>query len=109
MIDLATIFGFIRNDNGTVAVANRIFEIRLYNYFLTTGEAQNNPIFVAASDFWSQFIHNSRLDMDTVIRRYVELFEYLYGDQQLAEYLDCVHLKKGYMFTYNFNKKNMLE
>lgn len=81
MTDLATIFGFLRNDNETVAVANRIFEIRLYNYFLKTDKAQNNPIFVAASDFRSQFIHNCRLDMDTVIRKYVELFDVLYGDQ----------------------------
>ena len=44
MIDLATMFGFIRNENGTVTVANRIFETRLYNYFLTTSEAQNSPI-----------------------------------------------------------------
>ena len=38
-IDLATIFGFIRNENGTIRVANRIFEIRLYKYFLTTSDA----------------------------------------------------------------------
>ena len=28
-------------------------------------------------------------------------------DQQLAEYRDCVHPKKGYMLTYNFNKKHV--
>ena len=27
------------------------------------------------------------------------------GEQQIAEYLDFYHLKKGYMITFNFNKK----
>ena len=34
-IDNATMFGFIKNQHGTVAVANRIFEMRLYNYYLS--------------------------------------------------------------------------
>lgn len=37
-IDIAMLFGFIKNEEGTVVVANRIFETRLYNYFLTTNE-----------------------------------------------------------------------
>ena len=27
------------------------------------------------------------------------------GERQLAEYLDCYHLKKGYMLSFNFNKR----
>ena len=27
------------------------------------------------------------------------------GEQQLADYLDYFHLKKGYMLSFNFNKK----
>ena len=34
-IDNATMFGFIKNQHGTVAIANRIFEMRLYNYYLS--------------------------------------------------------------------------
>ena len=33
-------YGFITNDHNTVAVANRIFEMRLYNYFI--GESSKN-------------------------------------------------------------------
>ncbi len=172
-IDLATMFGFIKNDNGKVAVANRIFETRLYNYFLTTSEAQREPIFLAAANDKSQFIHDGYLDMDRVIRKFVEYFDDIYGDQnskfdeeegrrkfmahlrpiingtgnyhieertrnarrmdvvvdylgktfiielkvwrgkayheqgekQLLDYLNYKHLKKGYLLTYNFNKK----
>ena len=27
------------------------------------------------------------------------------GEKQLTEYLDYYHLKKGYMLSFNFNKK----
>ena len=47
-IDIATMFGFVKNGEGTLALANRIFEIRLYNYFLTTSEVQSSEIFTAA-------------------------------------------------------------
>lgn len=80
-IDIAVMFGFIKNEDGTVAVANRIFEVRLYNYFLTTGEAQSSPIYLAASDDKSRFLKNGRLDMDTVMRKYVEIFDDIYGEQ----------------------------
>lgn len=40
-IDVAAMFGFIQNRHGNVAVANRIFETRLYNRYLSTVEIQN--------------------------------------------------------------------
>lgn len=41
-VDMATMFGFVINENGTLKIANRLFETRLYNFFLTASEAQNN-------------------------------------------------------------------
>ena len=35
-IDIGTMFGFIKEKNGQVVIANRIFETRLYNLFLST-------------------------------------------------------------------------
>lgn len=43
-IDIATMFGFIKNQNGKVVIANRIFETRLYNYYLSTAEMQGKEI-----------------------------------------------------------------
>ena len=82
-IDIATMFGFVKNDAGSLVIANRIFETRLYNYFLTTSEAQSSEIFVAASNNKSQFIHNGRLDMDMVMEKFVQHFDSIYGDQTL--------------------------
>lgn len=41
IIDMAAMFGFISNQNGAVAIANRIFEMRLYNYYLKSGMEKN--------------------------------------------------------------------
>ena len=48
IIDMAAMFGFIKNQNGNVAVANRIFEIRLYNFFLSEDELRENDIYRAS-------------------------------------------------------------
>ncbi len=34
----AVMFGFVKNQQGNVAISNRIFEARLYNYYLSTAE-----------------------------------------------------------------------
>ena len=38
--DMLLMFGVIKVDHGVVQIANRIFEIRLYNYFLTLPEVR---------------------------------------------------------------------
>jgi hypothetical protein len=79
-IDIASMFGFVKNNNGSVAISNRIFEIRLYNYFLTTAEARNSEIFKAGSNNKNQFIEQGHLNMDKVLEKYVEYFDEIYGD-----------------------------
>ena len=44
VIDMATMFGFMKNQHGTVAIANRIFETRLYNFYLSEDEMQGADI-----------------------------------------------------------------
>ena len=172
-VDIAMMFGFVKNAAGTVVIANRVFETRLYNYFLTTNEAQNSELFTYASDNKNQFIHEGHLDMEQVLQKFVERFDSIYGDnvepfdedegrrrfllylrpiingignyyieaetrnarsmdvvvdyhaeqyvielkiwrgnaynergeKQLSDYLDYFRLKKGYMLSFNFNKK----
>jgi hypothetical protein len=79
-IDIATMYGFIKNNNGSIAIANRIFESRLYNYFLSTSEAQNSKIFRTASNNKNQFINNNHINMDLVMKKFVEYFDEIYGD-----------------------------
>lgn len=39
MISLGIMFGFLKEKNNTVIVANRIFETKLYNFFLSEEES----------------------------------------------------------------------
>jgi hypothetical protein len=156
-----------------VQIANRIFESRLYNYFLSTEENHENPLWLSSSRMINHFIETGRLNMDRVLEQFVVSFDDIYGDSytefneeegrrrfllylrpiingtgnyyieartrnnermdvvidylgerfvvelkiwrgnaynergkdQLAAYLDYYHLDRGYMLSYNFNRK----
>ena len=172
VIGTAEMLGFIKNANGVVAIANRIFETVFYDLFLTSAEAWSTDIYKAAIQDKNQFIHAGHLNMELVLERFVTHFDDLYGDrpdkfreedgrryfllylrpiingtgnyyvesrtrnmertdvivdyrgeqmvvelkiwrgnayhergeEQLMEYLEHYHLKKGYMLSYNFNR-----
>ena len=172
IIELACMFGYVVHRNGDVQVANRIFETRLYNFFLSEEELASAMSNAAKLDS-AQFISNGKLDMNRVLEKFVEDFTDIYGEndanfvedygrkffllylkpiingtgnyyieaqtrdsrrtdvivdylgerfvvemkiwrgneyhekgeRQLMEYLDYFHQKKGYLLSFNFNKK----
>lgn len=79
-INLACMFGYAVDRGGIVQIANRIFETRLYNYFLSEEEL-SSAIGNKAKRDKSYFIHDGMLDMDVVMRKFVEHFNEIYGDQ----------------------------
>lgn len=81
MIDNAAMLGFIKNKQGLVAIANRLFETRLYNYFLSTSELQSKDIYAASLRDKSQFIVDGHLNMKRILERFVVHFNDLYGDK----------------------------
>lgn len=169
-------YGFLRKEDGAVVIHNRIFETRLYNFFLSREELQRSAVFRAGSESRTYFIQNGHLDMDAMLERYVTIFHDLYydqnepfseeegrrrfllfvrpvingtgnyyveaetrnnrrmdlvidylgersvvelkiwrgqayheeGERQLVDYLDSLHLDKGYLLTYNFNKNKQI-
>lgn len=173
-IDLAAMLGFVRNEQGTMVVANRLFETRLYNYFLSEEEV-GSRIFTAGAMGKNQFIQNGILNMDLVLRKFMVCWEELYcsadekfiedngrkffllflkpiingagnyyiesrtrdnrrtdvivdyhgmqyvveikiwrgneynrrGEKQLMEYMDAYHVQKGYLLSFNFNKRKV--
>lgn len=54
--DIASMFGFIRNNQGTVEISNRIFETRLYNLYLSGAKLQRMDIYTASQKDKSQFV-----------------------------------------------------
>lgn len=171
-INLGVMFCFLKEENGHVAVANRIFEMYLLNLFISE-ESLKSDVFLYGQGNRNQFINDSRLDMELVLEKFVEYFNDIYderdnkfvenygrkffllylkpiingtgnyyieaqtrdakrtdvivdylgeqfviemkiwhgneynerGRQQLADYLNYFHQKKGYMLSFNFNKK----
>ena len=169
----AQMFGFVKVEDSVVLLANRIFEMRLYNKYLLDYKEQDTEIYTEGSRQRNQFVVNGHLNVKLVLEKFVEAFAYLYGDQnesfledtgrkyfmlflrpiingegncyvetqtrnrermdlvidyhgeqsivemkiwhgnayhergeeQLCGYLDYFHLKKGYMLSFNFNKK----
>lgn len=174
--DMATMLGFIKNQNGIVRISNRIFETRLYNFYLASADMQNADIYKASQRDKNQFVADGHLNMRRVLEKFTEHFHELYGDrretfveetgrrffllylrpiingtgnyyveaqtrdlrrtdvivdycgeqyiiemkiwrgneynnrgeQQLAQYLDDYHKKKGYMLSFNFNKNKQV-
>ena len=76
----------MKETDGKVAVANRIFETRLYNYFLSE-EMVDNRTYLAGTDFRNQFIHGGMLDMELVLQKFMEHFTEIYGnsDEKFVE------------------------
>lgn len=175
-IEIATMFGFIKNQQGTVAPANRIFETWLYNLYLSSAEMQGQDLYKASLLDKNQFIVDGHLNMRLILERFVVHFHDLYGgssdefvedegrkyfllylrpiingtgnyyieaqtrslgrtdvivdyrgeqyviemkiwreneyntrgEDQLVGYLDDYHLMKGYMLSFNFNKKKQI-
>lgn len=175
-VDMALMFGFVKIENGCVVVANRIFEMRLYNMFLALPQMQENTIYKSALQHKNQFIQGGHLQMHLLLQKFVTHFDDVYGDQkeqfieedgrryfllylkpilngagnyyieartrnlertdviidyqgeqfvveikiwrgnayhtrgeqQLIEYLNHYHLNKGYMLSFNFNKKKKI-
>ncbi len=78
-IELACMFGYAVDDNGSVQVANRIFETRLYNYFLSEEEL-SSAMSRAAKREGSLFVRNGMLDMKKVLEKFVEYFTDIYSE-----------------------------
>ena len=78
-MSLGIMFGFIKTENGHIAVANRIFEMALLNMFIAEESISSEPFQYGQRDR-SRFIKKGRLDMDLVLEKFVEYFEDIYGD-----------------------------
>jgi hypothetical protein len=71
-------YGFITNRGGALGIANRIFETRLYNYFLSLSEMKENPISKAGASEREEFILNGHLNMEKLLTHYVTVFDDVY-------------------------------
>lgn len=174
-IEDAVMFGFVKNENGTAVISNRIFETVLYNWFMSE-EYFDSKIYSVGVQEKNLFVTDGHLNVRCILEKFVESFNDLYRDQdesfvkeagrryfmlflkpiingvgncyveaqtrnyertdlvidyhgeqfiielkvwrgnaynergenQLSDYLDYFHLNKGYMLSFNFNKKKQI-
>ena len=74
---LLEMYGFITKRSGKVAIANRVFETLLYDYFLA--EEQENAVRGEAILSRSRFVEGGRLDMCEVLEGFRRTYEQVFG------------------------------
>lgn len=84
VIDEAEMYGFVKNADGFVKVSNRIFEMRLYNFFMKSYEAWCASLCRAGTEGRSRFVKNGCLDMEGILKWYAASFHDIYGDRYEA-------------------------
>ena len=77
----ATMYGFIRNDNGAARISNRIFETLLYDFYLFSDEMKSSSISQIGSSEKDSFVINGHLQMEAILQRFITVFDELYYDQ----------------------------
>lgn len=81
-VNMGKMFGFIKEENGQIVMANRIFEMRMLNLFITE-ESLDNAVFDQGERDRNQFLSGGRLNMDRVLEKFVEYFHEIYGNQDI--------------------------
>ncbi|NCB94389.1 MAG: 9-O-acetyl-N-acetylneuraminate esterase [Clostridia bacterium] len=80
-INIATMFGFVKNQNGVLSVANRIFDTWLYDFYLSAVQMQEQDIYRESIKDKNQFIVDGHLNMCLILEKFVMHFNDLYGDK----------------------------
>lgn len=85
-INVGVMFGFLKEVNGQVAIANRIFEMKLLNTFITK-EALKSESYRSAQSDVNQFIEGGRLNMTRLLEKFVTHFHDVYdmNDERFIE------------------------
>ncbi|MDE7204462.1 MAG: hypothetical protein K2O91_21765 [Lachnospiraceae bacterium] len=79
LINLGVTFAFLKENNGVVAVKNRIFETKLYDLFLSemyTDHANSQTRSIERN----QYIVKDSLQMKLVMEKFYQHFTEIYGD-----------------------------
>lgn len=81
IINLGYIFGFLINENGKARVANRIFEIRMYNYFISKeSDLGRNITGVLQYDV----VKDGRFDMELCLCKFAEHYAELFNEHDIT-------------------------
>jgi hypothetical protein len=74
----ALMFGFVREHEGKVAIANRIFEIRISNYFVSIDDDRRDHKHVTGVLQYDVIRDDGSFDMELTMRKYAEHFREIF-------------------------------
>ncbi|OQY08701.1 MAG: AAA family ATPase, partial [Fusobacteriia bacterium 4572_132] len=78
--ELGLMYGILKKDGNNIAVSNKIFEIRIYNYLLAMRDMKKGS--ALTYEFRTNFIdENGNLMMETVLEKFQELMKAEYRDR----------------------------
>ena len=78
-IVLMEMYGLIRNDHNTVRIANRIFETRLYNLFLSEEELKSNVFCREGELVKNRFVEDGKLNMRLILDSFIKTYTQVCG------------------------------
>jgi hypothetical protein len=73
IIDCGVMFGILSKKDGNTSVANKIFELRIYNYLISKRSTQKGEL--VTYEYRSRFVKNSKLDMPLVLDKFQEIMK----------------------------------
>ena len=79
LVSIGTMFGFLKDEDGQVAISNRIFEIWFYNLFIAQ-DAIDSRTYDAGQLLKGQFVTENGLDMEKILKKFVEHFTESFGN-----------------------------
>lgn len=86
-IDLAATFAFIRNDSGRAVIDNRIFEIKIANYFISKNLESKHQLKITGV-LSEDVVQNHHFNMEYVLRKFSQHYEELYVNIKNRQFLE---------------------
>lgn len=86
LINQGVLYGIFKEENGLVKISNRIFEQRIYNYFIS--KLENNVNNITSYNFRENFINNDgSLDIEKILLKYQQFIkeQYSHKDAKFIE------------------------
>ena len=86
-VDLAATFGFIRNDNGKSVIDNRMFEIKIANYFISRNQEDKKHLKITGV-LSEDVIQDGHFCMEYVLETFSHHYEELYENIKNRKFLE---------------------
>jgi len=78
-VDLAYRYAYIRDDNGRVKVSNKVFEIRMTDYFISKDEGRTDV--ACSGGFIPEITRGNRFNMELCLERFMVHWQEIYNDK----------------------------